>query len=1208
MYRHAGWLILFGVSATWAAAPPVRISPERQRAIDEARQMYARAAEARIAGKPEEALRLYQATLQAQENLYAAMWYPDGHPELANTLNEIGIVAQTMQQFAVAESHNARALIMREKLYPSSRYPEGHPELAQSLNNQAGVYGDQSKYTRAEMLYRQAMEMNERLYPVSRYPEGHPELARSQNNLAWLFYIQGDHGKAEPLYRRALEMREKLYPVSRYPEGHPDLARSLASLAKLYESQAEYAKAEPLYRRAQEMREKLYPGSRFPEGHPDLVISLNNLAALHESQAEFTKAEPLYRRALEMREKLYPPSRYPIGHPDLAQSLNNLAILYSAQAEYEKAEPLYRRALEMREKLYPACRYPMGHSALASSLNNLAGLYESQAKFGKAESLYLRALEMREKLYPASSYPMGHPDLALSLNNLAFVFSAQAEYGKAEPLYCRALEMREKLYPASRYPEGHENLAASLNNLAEVYESQEEYQKAEPLFRRALEMREKLYPASRYPTGHPDLASSLNSLAGLYESQQVYGKAEPLYRRALEMREKLYPASRYPAGHPELAQSLNNLAYLYMARGEYGIAEPLYLRALKMEEKFYPTSVHPQGHPSLAMSLNNLGFLYQAQGEHSRAEPLFRRALAMYTASAVTLARSADEATALNYASEQPQVWYGYLSVTRHLPTINAYPALWLTKSALTRVVEQRHLAALAAESSEARQLWNSETSLRREREGLLLAAMDGDKARARDARLDAIDAELRQLRAKLQPLLPELKRAQEQATRTPADLQKALPPDTAFVDLLRYRQFQQDPNVKGEKGERRIPSYVAFIVTRDKITRVELGEAKILESTLEAWRTALIQGSVAEEKHAAAMYQKLWSPLAKQLPPQVQKLYLSPDAALTRVPWPALLDEQGSRLLERFTLATVPHGPYLLDHLTRPKTKPREKPTLLALGGVSYDEKSAQPTELALRSPASEGVTWKTLPGTRKELEQLIALAGDRRIVRREGNTATVATLLADLPTVETAHLATHGFFADARFRSILQLDPKLFERKGDQRSTAGARSPLVLSGLVCAGANLPDTPNRGIITAEALVGLDLRKMNLAVLSACETGLGETAGGEGVFGLTRAFHVAGCKNVVASLWKVDDQATAALMNLFYRQLWQAKEPLGPAEALRRAQLALLRNPERIPEWAAGRGPALKAEAVELPQEKPVARKVSPARVWAAFLASGLGD
>src|SRR5262249_11917820 len=125
-------------------------------------------------------------------------------------------------------------------------------------------------------------------------------------------------------------------------------------------------------------------------------------------------------------------------------------------------------------------------------------------------------------------------------------------------------------------------------------------------------------------------------------------------------------------------------------------------------------------------------------------------------------------------------------------------------------------------------------------------------------------------------------------------------------------------------------------------------------------------------------------------------------------------------------------------------------------------------------------------------------------------------------------------------------------------------------LSGLVLAGANRPppkdpkelERHDSGILTAEAIAALDLERMDLAVLSACETGLGEVAGGEGGFGLQRAFHVAGCKNVVASLWQVDDQATAALMGLFYHKLWRENQP--PLRALREAQLYLYRHPERV--------------------------------------------
>jgi CHAT domain-containing protein len=168
------------------------------------------------------------------------------------------------------------------------------------------------------------------------------------------------------------------------------------------------------------------------------------------------------------------------------------------------------------------------------------------------------------------------------------------------------------------------------------------------------------------------------------------------------------------------------------------------------------------------------------------------------------------------------------------------------------------------------------------------------------------------------------------------------------------------------------------------------------------------------------------------------------------------------------------------------------------------------------------------------------------------------------------------------------------------------------VQTGLVLAGANRPPGPDvlrddRGILTGEAIAGLDLRRLDLAVLSACDTGLGEAAAGEGVYGLQRAFHLGGCRNVVASLWKVDDQATAALMALFYRNLWAKGEP--PLQALRHAQLALLHHPEEVPLLANERGSPFDnvVQRVEAPAPPTERQATTPAKHWAAFVLSGLG-
>jgi CHAT domain-containing protein len=119
---------------------------------------------------------------------------------------------------------------------------------------------------------------------------------------------------------------------------------------------------------------------------------------------------------------------------------------------------------------------------------------------------------------------------------------------------------------------------------------------------------------------------------------------------------------------------------------------------------------------------------------------------------------------------------------------------------------------------------------------------------------------------------------------------------------------------------------------------------------------------------------------------------------------------------------------------------------------------------------------------------------------------------------------------------------------------------NPLVRTGLVLAGANRLGP--EATLTAEEVAGLDLRGTELAVLSACETALGHPSGWQGVQGLPRAFHDAGVNNVLTSLWSVSDAATSVLMERFYTQLWEKKQP--PMQALRLAQLFVLKHPGRV--------------------------------------------
>jgi CHAT domain-containing protein len=1128
--------------------------------------------------------------------------------------------------------HRARApleqaLALYRQAYPRASYPKGHRELGNCLNELALLYQAVGDHARAEPVFRETLAMYRALFPPERFPGGHPALATIINNVGELHRTAAEYEQAEPLLREALAMRRALYPKDAYPAGHADLAQSLNNVGALHVNLGAYARGEPFLREALDMRRALYPAERFPDGHVDLSHSISNLAFLHQAAGEHVKALALYREALAMRRALYPLERYPRGHPHVAASLSNLGTLYRDTGEYARAERLYHEALAMRRALYPRERFPAGHDDLAASLNNLGALHKDVGEYAQAEPLYREALAMRRALYPRDRFPNGHPTLAININNLANLHRSAGEFARAEALYREALAMHRALYPKERFPHGHPALALSINNFGFHQLAAGDFALGARLYREALAMRRAVYPRERFPHGHPDLAQSLNNVAAVHVHRGEYDQAKPLHAEALAMRRALYPKERFPHGHPEVAESLNNLGFVYRAVGDYARAEALYREAIAMRRAFYPPERFPAGHPSLAGSLNNLGLLHHCAGKHVRAEPLLREALGMYSRLLRQFADLAAEAESRNFAGTLPLSRDALLCNGRHLANSAAvYDVLWDSRAILTRLQERRHRDLLAsadpATAALARALQRTRHSLAR----LLLGT-----GRAADAHRQAV-VQLTQAKEELEKRIAAKLRLANQLpatqTTTVQQLGEALPVGTAFVDLLRYAWIEQDPQRPGQAGVKLTTSYVAFVVGKGRpVARVELGEAAAIDEAWAAWHKALLApgGDIKTERAAGlAVARLIWEPIRAALPADCRMVYLTPDGALAQIPWAALPGKrEGSVLLEEHAVCLVPHGPWLLERLqARPARGGGD--ALLVYGGINYEGAPAVVTprrglrdldvvgDAGVPVGRDKRLLWTALPGTAREQAQIVALAKealkDPPIIRT-GRAAGTDQLLEDLPKARYAHLATHGFFADPKFRSYLQVDPRLYEHSTlGERRTAGARSPLVLSGLVLAGANRQGedaAPDRGIVTAEGLIGLRLEGLELAVLSACETGLGEVAGGEGIFGLQRAFHIAGCQNVIASLWQVDDEATAALMGLFYHHLWQEKRP--PLDALRQAQLTLYRHPERISQLARARGPDFDKAARLLAASGAASARRSPARLWAGFVLSGLG-
>ena len=891
---------------------------------------------------------------------------------------------------------------------------------------------------------------------------------------------------------------------------------------------------------------------------------------------KYAEAIPLAQQALEIREKVLGPD-----HPKVAASINNLANLYQAIGDYAKAELFFRRSLGIAEKALGP-----DHPSVATVLNNLAELYRAMGDYAKAEPFYLQALEISEKALGPE-----HRDVAASLNNLAQLYYAIGDDAKAEPLYQRALVILEKVLGTD-----HPDVAFPLSNLALIYKDMGDYAKAEPLDQRALGIWEKALGPD-----HPDVALSLNNLAVLYYSMDDYAKAEPLYRRALAIDEKALGTS-----HPKVAVDLNNLANLYQNLGDYAKAEPLYRRSLAIKEK----ALGPE-HPDVATSLNNLATLEAAQQQYRSAFGSCKKGLAIEDRHIQNVFTIRTEEQKLIFIQSISANYIACLSlIHQHLSAdreaVRDGLELVLRRKGVVFDAQSRAREALQGRlSKEAKKEWDRLSALRSELAKLLLHKPDKMNAEEYKSKLASLQQQIEEIEKRLAGESALVAKELKQRTITVEAAMKTLSKDAALVEFVK---ISDSDFAKGQLPltER----YLAFVLTAaGDITLVDLGDASALEAlaqrALTDIKTSLGTRGIEIRKAPCArsvdprgievqpapcgrdagrqsaqllqeLHAQVWAPLEKVLG-NAEKVVLSPDSLLNLIPFAALVDSQGHSVVERYQLAYVTSGRELIG---MEEAFPKPDSDLLLVANPAFGQKvqSMGSTVASVLSRDFRGV-FNPLPGTEREAMEIPPLVTDRggkRSVLVESDATEGSVKSARSPRI--LHLATHGFFlqdeeidpcGETRGVTVVKKatpDEKALCEKArgvtvvKQEKLAPSKryeNPLVRSGLAFAGANHASEITEGddgILTALEITGMDLYGTELVVLSACDTGVGEVKTGEGVFGLRRAFALAGAKNLLMSLWAVDDETTANQMKAFYRNL----QKLPPAEALRQAQLATI--------------------------------------------------
>jgi CHAT domain-containing protein/Tfp pilus assembly protein PilF len=862
---------------------------------------------------------------------------------------------------------------------------------------------------------------------------------------------------------------------------------------------------------------------------------LNALARISREKADYSKAQALYLRALKIQER-----GSSAASDALFAILNNLGIVYDEAGDLDNAEVTWTRALAVGEKVWGP-----DQPIVANTLVNLANLSDQRADYAKAESLLERALGIAEKAYGPN-----HPGIATVLADLSGVYAEKGDYLKAESTAQRAVSIAEK----DSRPNGR-RLGLALINLGDVYRLEGETEKAEPLYERALEVIEKTLGVEQ-----PFAADTLNNLGEIHHNRRDFATAERYYQRSLAIRQKILGAD-----HVDVGQSLDRLGTLYRDEGDYARAGPLYQRALAIREK----ALGPD-HPDVVDTLVHISAMQMATGNYSDAEAQLARAIAISERNAELNLAAGSERQKLAYVT----LLSSQLDEAITLSTTLAPEQAAARDLAFTAVLQRKgrvqdvlsgNLAILrkhlSAEDGELLDRFNkSSAQLAR----LVLGGPQGAPAEEHEKRIEA----LKEQREKLEIEISR-RSAEFRARSQPVSIEQVrgtLPKDAALVEFVTYRRFV--PTALTEHlGESRYAVYV--LRPTGDVQWKELGAAGEIDRAIDALRQALREPARRDaEKLARGLDAKVMQPV-RELAGDASHLLISPDGQLSLIPFEALVDAQDRFAVERFSITYLSAGRDLLRmHVPRVS---KSGPLLIAdpvfgepgagmVARAGEPSVTTRPKAAVARRSITTGsdlssVYFAPLTGTAREARSIQSLFPDAKVLT--GIQATKAAL-EQVEAPQLLHIATHGFF----LRDTNEEAGKS-EAKGTRAINASAKieNPLLRSGLALAGANLSKGEgDDGILTALEASNLNLWGTKLVTLSACDTGVGEVKNGEGVYGLRRAFFLAGTESLVMSLWPVSDYVTRELMTAYYTAL---KKGLGRGEALRQAQLAMLKRKDR---------------------------------------------
>lgn len=977
-----------------------------------------------------------------------------------------------------------------------------HPLVANCLSNLGMILHDQGRFPQAISLCREAFAQNRKLLG-----DGHPEVATSLDNLAGLVYAEGRLREAELLCREALARRRRLLG-----DDDLDVARSLHNLAGYLEAQGRGVEAEPLSRRALALWRR-----RLGDARPDVAKSLFTLGDLLVGQGRLAEAEPLFREALALYRRVLGDA-----HPDVGQGLHNLASLLRQQGRLAEAEALYREALALGRTVLP-----QDHPGLAHSLNGLAALLKAQDRPAEAESLVREALALGR-----SHLSDNHPDVCACRHNLALLLHDQGRLAEAEPLLRQALTgWREAL------GNEHPLVGTGLHNLALLLRDQGQLAEAEALLRDGLAILRRVSGDK-----HPYVAITLTDLAALLDSKGDYTGAEAAFAEAADAFEAArlrisagglertpFAAESSPLGRFAAVLARNGKPAFAWQRLEQNLARGLLDTVSARASRPLPGAERSQEESLLGQlakldeRLSALAGMKEPSDEAHAAGRELRNEREALQAQLARFEKNMED----KYGVTGGKV-YGLEAIQAHLPADTALLA-WADVKGEPHAVDPNgeHWACVVRQVGEpvwvalpgsgADGAWTEEDDKLPQQVRHALSQRNSGKAQESQELVRRLHVQrIRPLEAHLQsaaetlPVRHLIVLSGGWMAGLPVEVLtdeyavSYAPSGTMYAWLTERRhegtQAHKDEGVGTllALGDPVFAQPEAVAEATPEVPDHGVLIAMVLPDS-NAGRSGLKAGDVLVSYAA----QELGS--AAELGPAIQK---AATAGTTRgdEAIPVRVWREG-RTLE---LAVAP-GKLGVQANPQPPA-----------------EALAAKRRLDAALAGTRGASLAPLPGSRCEVDAIATLfkqapgaAESTVLLGSDASEQRLDELAAtgELQKFRFLHLATHAVMDDqVAMRSALILSQD--------------RLPDALQ-QVLAGKEVWD----GRLTADQIVRTWKLDAELVTLSACQTALGKASGGEGYLGFAQALFVVGAHSLVLSLWKVDDTATALVMQRFYKNL-----------------------------------------------------------------------